>query len=243
MLEGLYSAAAGMAAQQEQMDAIGNDLANVSTTGYKSERVGFSDLLYNEVRQAGTATTSGAGAVAKVIGRDQSQGGLSETGNPLDIAIQGEGFFQIKRPNGQLALTRVGALQADASGQLVTTDGSLLNPPITLPRGTAPSEVQIAPDGTVRAGTRTLGKIELVNVTSPDQLLADGSGAFTATAASGAPQAAHSASIHQGALEGSNVDVASEMANMVTTQRNYQLDSSAIQTQNQMMSIANQLRS
>lgn len=242
MLEGLYSAAAGMAAQQEQMDAIGNDLANVSTTGYKAERVGFSDLLYNEVHQAGTVTTSGSGAVAQVIGRDQAQGALSETGNPLDLAIQGEGYLQIKRPNGQLALTRGGALQVDANGQLATADGSLLNPPITLPSGITPNDLRIGSDGVVRAGARTLGKIELVSVTSPNHMLADGAGAFTATAASGAPQAAQGASIHQGALEGSNVDIASEMTNMVSTQRDYQLDSTAIQTQNQMMSIANQLR-
>jgi flagellar basal-body rod protein FlgG len=242
MLEGLYSAAAGMAAQETQIDAIGNDLANVSTTGYKAERVGFSDLLYNEVNEAGTATSTGAGAQAQLIGRDETQGALRETGAPLDLAIQGEGYFQVKRPGGQLALTRGGALQVDAGGQLTTADGSLLNPPITLPKGTAPGEVRIAPDGTVRAGTRTLGRIEVVSVAAPDHLLANGAGTFTATAASGAPQAAHAASIRQGALEGSNVDVAAEMVKMVTTQRSYQLASSAIQTQNQMMSIANQLR-
>jgi flagellar basal-body rod protein FlgG len=227
------------------MDAIGNDLANASTSGYKSERVGFSDLLYNEVSQPGTpeATMNGSGARAQVTGRDQTQGTVSETGQPLDLAIEGEGFFQIKRPNGQIALTRDGSLQADANGQLATADGSLLNPPITLPHGTLPSEVRIAPDGTVRAGTRTLGRIQVVSVASPNHLLADGGGAFTATASSGAAQATQAAHIHQGALESSNVDVASEMVKMVSTQRNYQLASSAIQTQNQMMSIANQLRS
>jgi flagellar basal-body rod protein FlgG len=242
MLPGLYSAAAGMAAQQEQMDAIGNDLANVSTTGYKAERVGFKDLLYNHVNQAGTLTTVGAGAQAAVIGRDESQGALSETGDPLDLAIEGEGFFQVKRANGHLALTRNGALQVDAGGRLVTADGSLLDPPIALPRGVGAADVQIASDGTVHAGATTLGRIEVVNVAAPEGLLADGAGGFTATAASGAPRAVQGASIRQGALEGSNVDMAQEMTKMISTQRSYQLASTAIQTENQMMSIANQLR-
>jgi flagellar basal-body rod protein FlgG len=242
MLEGLYSAAAGMSAQQQQMDAIGNDLANVSTTGYKAERVGFQDLLYSQVNQAGTATTSGAGAMAQVIGRDGQQGALQQTGEPLDLAIQGEGFFQVKGAGGP-ALTRDGALTVDGKGALVTADGAQLEPPITLPAGVSPSEVTIAEDGTVRAGTRALGQIKLVTVPAPDKMLADGAGAFTPTAASGAPRPVQGASIKQGALEGSNVDMASEMTTMVATQRNYQLASTAIQTQDQMLSIANQLRS
>jgi flagellar basal-body rod protein FlgG len=242
MLEGLYAAAAGMSAQQQQMDAVGNDLANVSTTGYKAERVGFSDLLYNQVNQAGTTTTSGAGALAQVLGRNSAQGSFQQTGEPLDLAIQGEGYFQIKSA-GKLALTRDGAFSVDAKGQLVTADGSLLDPPITLPAGVHPGELTISQDGSVRAGTRTLGTIALVTVAAPDRLLADGSGAFTPTTASGAPKSVKGATIHQGALEGSNVDMASEMTTMVSTQRNYQLASTAIQTQNQMLSIANQLRS
>lgn len=242
MLEGLYAAAAGMEAQQQQMDAVGNDLANVSTSGYKAERVGFSDLLYNKVNQAGTSTTTGAGALARVIGRSSAQGAFQQTGEPLDLAIQGEGFFQIKSA-GKLALTRNGSFSADGKGQLVTSDGSLLDPPITLPAGVSPGEITISQDGAVRAGTRTLGTIALVTVPAPNHLLADGSGAFTPTAASGAPKAVSGATIHQGVLEGSNVDMASEMTTMVSTQRNYQLASTAIQTQNQMLAIANQLRS
>jgi flagellar basal-body rod protein FlgG len=243
MLEGLYSAAAGMSAQQQQMDAIGNDLANVSTTGYKAERVGFQDLLYSQVNQAGTATTSGAGAMAQVIGRSSAQGSLQQTGEPLDLAIQGEGFFQVKGAGGKPALTRDGALTVDGKGNLVTADGSQLEPPITLPAGVAPSEVTIAGDGAVRAGARSLGQITLVTVAAPDHMLADGAGAFTPTAASGAPKPVQGATLKQGALEGSNVDMASEMTTMVATQRNYQLASTAIQTQDQMLSIANQLRS
>jgi flagellar basal-body rod protein FlgG len=242
MLEGLYSAAAGMAAQQQQLDAISNDLANESTTGYKSERVGFEDLLYNEVDQAGTATTAGAGASAAPIGRDQSQGSLRETGNPLDLAIEGDGYFLLKRPDGTLALTRNGNFGVDGKGTIVSGEGNPLDPPITLPAGTSPDEVTISPDGSVSAGSHKLGQIKLLRVPAPDGLLSAGDGLFAPTAASGAPQTASSAAIRQGALEGSNVDMATEMASLVSTQRNYQLSSSAIQMESQMMSIANQLR-
>jgi flagellar basal-body rod protein FlgG len=241
MLEGMYAAASGMAAQQQQLDAIGNDLANASTTGYKTERVGFRDLLYNQIDQAGTDTTAGAGAAAEVIGANQSQGSIESTGNPLDLAIEGSGYFTVQRPGGSTALTRDGALQTDAQGRLTTAEGDLLQPPVTLPKGIAPSAVSIASDGTVTAAGRTLGKIALVTVASPEHLLAAGGSLFTATAASGAPRPLAASTIHQGALEGSNVDTASEMVKMVNTQRSYQLESSAIQTENQMLSIANQL--
>jgi flagellar basal-body rod protein FlgG len=242
MLEGLYSAAAGMAAQQEQLDAIANDLANVSSTGYQSERVGFKDLLYNAVDVAGSETDIGAGASAQVIGRSQVQGTIKETGDPLNLAIEGPGYFQVKLANGQVGLTRDGAFGLDAGGSLVGPEGSQLEPPIKLPAGVSASQVKIAPDGTVTAGKRAIGQIKLMTVASPDHLLAYSSGVFTPTAASGAPQAAASGRIHQGALEGSNVDMAKEMAAMVSTQRAFQMSSTAIQTESQMMSIANQLR-
>jgi flagellar basal-body rod protein FlgG len=241
MLEGLYAAASGMEAQQQQLDSIGNDLANVSTTGYKAERVGFRDLLYNQVNIAGTSTSQGTGAAARPIGRDQSQGAIQSTGNPLDLAIEGSGFLTVKRSDGTVALTRDGSLQVNAKGQLTTAEGDLLDPPITLPKGSSPSEVAIASDGTVRVGTKTVGKIALVNVASPDHLLAAGGNLFTSTPSSGAPRPTSGAAIQQGALEGSNVDVGSDMVQMMGAQRSYQLESSAIQTENQMLSIANQL--
>lgn len=243
MLAGLYSAAAGMSAQQQALDAVGNDLANVSTTGYKAERVGFRDLLYNDVNQAGSSTTTGAGAASEIVGRDGSQGAIQDTADPLDVAIEGAGFLQFKRADGKQVLSRNGALGVDAQGRLTGDDGSVLNPPITLPKGVSPSELAIGPDGTVRAGTRALGRIELVTVPSPDHLLAEGNGQFTTTAQSGAPQTTGVGSLRQGALEGSNVDVARAMTSMMSTQRAYQLASNAIRTQDQMMSIANQLRS
>jgi flagellar basal-body rod protein FlgG len=241
MLEGLYAAASGMEAQQQQLDSIGNDLANASTTGYKAEQVGFRDLLYNEVNIAGTTTTVGAGAAAQAIGRNQAQGSIQSTGNPLDLAIEGPGYFTVKRADGTVALTRDGSFQVDAKGQLTTAEGNLLDPPITLPKGASASEVAIGPDGTVRAGTRTIGKIALVDVASPNHLLAAGGNLFTSSASSGAPRPSAKATVQQGALEGSNVDVGSDMVQMVGAQRNYQLESSAIQTENQMLSIANQL--
>ena len=241
MLEGLYSAAAGMAAQQEQLNAISNDLANVSTSGYKSERVAFSDLLYNPIKFAGTETSAGAGASARVIGRSESQGSITETGNPLDLAIEGAGYFLLTRANGQKALTRDGTFGIDATGAIVNAEGNQLSPPIKVPAGVSAGELSIAPDGTVTAGEKKLGQIKLVTVTSPEHLLADGGGEFTATATSGAPHPA-TGKIHQGALKASNVNVASAMAQMVSTQRNYQLTSTAIQDESQMMSIANQLR-
>lgn len=242
MFEGMYAAASGMAAQQQQLDAISSDLANSSTTGYKAERVGFRDLLYNQVNQAGTATTAGAGATAEVIGRNQSQGAIQSTGNPLDLAIEGAGFFTVKRPDGSIALTRGGAFQLDARGQLTTSQGDLLDPPIALPAGVAPADVTISPDGSVTDSRgRALGKITLVSVPSPDHLLADGSGLYSTTAASGTALAGDGGTIHQSALEASNVNTATEMVQLVNTQRSYQLESSAIQTEDQMMSIANQL--
>jgi flagellar basal-body rod protein FlgG len=244
MLEGLYSAAAGMSAQQEQLDAVSNDLANISTTGYQSERVAFSDLLYNAVDEAGTESSIGAGASAQVIGRSHAQGPIQETGDPLDLAIEGEGYFQVKTAGGQPALTRDGSFGIDAGGTIVDAEGNQLEPPIKLPAGVSAADVKIGTDGSVTAGKRTLGQIKLVTVASPDHLLANGGGALSPTTASGTvqPVATGAAKIRQGALEGSNVDMSKEMALMVSTQRAYQMSSSAIQTESQMMSIANELR-
>ncbi len=241
MLEGLYSAAAGMAAQQNQLDAVSNDLANLSTDGYKSERVAFSDLLYNTVDIAGTNTTTGAGAKSEVIGRSETQGSIVDTGEPLDIAIEGDGYLQVTRANGQHALTRDGVLSVGADGSLSTSEGDRLDPPIKLPAGVKAEEVSISSDGTVTAQGKKLGQIKLVTVTSPEHLLSEGSSLLVTTKESGPAHAAKGL-IRQGALEESNVDIGHDMATMVSTERSYQLASTAIQTESQMMSIANQLR-
>jgi flagellar basal-body rod protein FlgG len=242
MIEGLYTAAAGMSAQQVKLDAIGNDLANLSTTGYKGERVAFGDLLYSPVNIAGTNTVTGAGARAVSLGRSAAQGPILETGRPLDLAIQGDGYFEVTQANGQVALTRDGSFGVDASGTITNGEGNRLVPPIKLPAGVSPRAVQVATDGTVTVGARRLGQIRLVTVVAPDHLLSTGGSLFLPTAASGAPQAATGATVRQGLLEQSNVNLGREMTDLTTTERSYQLASSAIQTESQMMSIANQLR-
>jgi flagellar basal-body rod protein FlgG len=242
MLEGLLSAAAGMAAQQLQLDAVSNDLANSSTNGYKSERVGFEDLLYNPVHMAGTETTAGAGAAARIIGRNQAQGALKETGNPLDLAIEGEGWFQLRRPGGSTVLSRNGAFQVNANGSISDAAGNLLDPLIKLPAGVGAADLRISADGTVTAQGKRLGRISLVTVTAPDHLLPEGGGLLAPTAESGAPRAAAAGRMHQGALEDSNVDLGRDMATMMSAERAFQMSSTAIQTESQMMAIANQLR-
>jgi flagellar basal-body rod protein FlgG len=245
MLSGLYSAAAGMAAQQQRIDGVANDLANASTTGYKHVRVGFRDLLYNaQGGSAGPTVLAGAGAAAGFIGRSQEQGALQTTDQPLDVAIQGPGFFQVKRPDGSLALTRDGSLRLDSQGRLTTSDGNVLQPEITVPRGTSADELSIAGDGTVRAGAgRPLGRIELVTVPAPDGLQPLGGNLFAANAASGQPTAAgNDSTLRQGTLEGSNVDVGDAMVDMIDAQRSFQLASKAIQMQDQMLEIANQVK-
>ena len=245
MLEGLYSAAAGMFAQQQRIDGVANDLANSSTTGYKHVRVGFRDLLYSaQGGAAGPTVMAGAGAAAGFIGRSQEQGALQSTGQPLDLAIQGPGFFQGERADGSLALTRDGSLRLDATGRLTTKGGDLVQPQITVPSGTTPDQLSIAADGTVRVGPGApLGRIELVTVPAPDGLRSLGDNLFAATAESGQPTAAGTdTTLRQGALEGSNVDVGDAMVDMIDAQRSFQLASKAIQMQDQMLEIANQVK-
>ncbi len=245
MLSGLYSAAAGMYAQQQRIDGVANDLANSSTTGYKHVRVGFRDLLYDaQGGAAGPTVLAGAGAAAAFVGRSQEQGALLSTGQPLDVALQGPGFLQVRRPDGSLALTRDGSLRLDATGRLTTSDGNIVQPQITVPRGTTPDQLSIAADGTVRVGDgRALGRIELVTVRAPDGLQALGGNLFAATTASGQPTAAGAdTALRQGALEGSNVDVGDAMVDMIDAQRSFQLASKAIQMQDQMLEIANQVK-
>lgn len=242
MLDGLYAAASGMSAQQQQLDNLANNLANVSTAGYHAQRTAFSDLLYNKIDEAGTVTTAGAGAAAHDIGTLEVQGALQNTEQPLDLAIDGPGFFQLKRADGTVVLTRNGSFKVDADRQLVSDDGSVLDPPITLPAGVDPQQVSIAHDGEVLAAGRNIGKIALVEVPAPNALLAAGNGQFTTTAASGAAAPSSDSSLIQGALEGSNVDVGAEMSTMITTERSYQMGSSAVKIEGEMMAIANQLR-
>jgi flagellar basal-body rod protein FlgG len=241
MLEGLYSAAAGMQAQQQRIDSVANDLANVNTNGYKHERVAFRDLLY--VDDSSGKVRSGAGAAATTIGRGFAQGAMRETGNKLDVAIEGQGFLKVRRPDGTEALTRDGQLRIDAQGRLGTQRGELLQPAITVPAGTKEDDVSIGPDGTVSANNRTFGRIQLVEVRSPQALLTIGDNLYRATAASGAATNATGARLTAGTVEASNVDVGDSMADMIDAQRSYQLASRAVQMQDQMLQIANQVKS
>jgi flagellar basal-body rod protein FlgG len=240
MLEGLYSAAAGMAAQQQRMDTLANDVANVNTTGYKHTRVAFRDLLYAEDRTG--VVSSGAGAGATSIGRGFAQGALRETGNKLDVAIEGDGFFQVRRADGSTALTRDGSLRLDPNGRVTTQRGELLQPAITVPAGTSEADLRIAQDGTVTAGDRALGRIQLVTVRAPQALQEAGNNLFTATAASGPAQAMTGGRVVQGALESSNVDLTESMTQMMESQRTFQMASKAVQMQDQILQIANEVK-
>jgi flagellar basal-body rod protein FlgG len=241
MLEGLNSAAAGMAAQQQRLDAVSNDLANANTTGYKRVRVGFRDLVYTQTgRSSAEGPRTGAGAAAVDAGRAFQQGVLQRTDQPYDVALQGDGFLRVRLPDGRQALTRDGSLKVDGSGKLVTSSGAVVQPAITFPAGANGSNVSIGPDGTVLSAGRRIGKIDLVSVRSPQNLQPVGDNAFLATAESGAVRPAPAATtLTQGALEMSNVDMADSMVAMIESQRAFQLTSKAIQTQDQMWEIAN----
>lgn len=240
MLEGLYSAASGLAAQQTRLDAVANDLANASTTGYKAVRVAYRDLAYDRAADgAGEGTQTGAGAAAGFAGRDQEQGALNPTDRPLDVALEGPGFLRVRRPDGTDALTRNGALQVDARGRLATADGDLLQPPVTLPAGVRGEQVSIQPDGGVLANGRPVGRIQPVDVPNPDGLVALGGSSFAASAASGAVRPATTTRLVGGSLEASGTDIASAMTAMIEAQRAFQLVSKAITTRDEVWGIAN----
>jgi flagellar basal-body rod protein FlgG len=244
MLEGLYTAAAGMAAQQQRMDHLANDVANVNTSGYKHVRTGFRDLVYGQTGRGAAATvTAGSGSASQIVGRSFAQGALQSTGQPLDVALQGPGFLQVRTAQGQLGLTRDGSLQVSNTGQLTTSTGATVVPPINFPNGTNMQEVAIGPDGTITAGTRRIGQLTAVDVASPQALTSIGDNLFAANAQSGAPRpAAASTTFAGGSLEGSNVDLADAMVDMMDSQRAFQLASKAIEQQDQMMGIANGIK-
>jgi flagellar basal-body rod protein FlgG len=241
MLEAMNSAAAGMAAQQQRLDATANDLANTNTTGYKHQRVGFRDLVYQQTgRSSAQGVRTGAGAAAVDGGRAFSQGVLQRTDRTLDVALQGEGFLRVKLPDGRQALTRDGNLHVDGAGNLTTSTGSLLQPAIKIPTGVTEDQIVISPDGTVNAAGRRVGRLELVTVRAQVGLISAGDNAFLTSAASGAAVAAPRAtSLSAGALEASNVDVAEAMVEIIESQRAFQLSSKAISTADEMMGIAN----
>ena len=244
MLEGLNTAAAGMAAQQQRLDAVANDLANANTTGYKHQRVGFRDLVYEQSgRSSAQGVRTGSGAAAVDSGRAFSQGALQRTDRPLDVAIQGEGFLRIKLADGREALTRDGGLHVDGAGNLTTSSGALVQPAIKIPAGVGEDQITIGADGTVLAAGRRVGRLDVVTVRSTAGLISAGDNAFVTSAASGPAVAAPRATVlTQGALESSNTDMSEAMVAMIESQRAYQLVSKAISTADEMMGIANQVK-
>jgi flagellar basal-body rod protein FlgG len=241
LLEGMYAAAAGMAAQQQRIDAVANDMANVNTTGYKRVRVAFHDLLYTPTGPGAVqGVASGAGAAATQVGRGEAQGSLQQTGRQLDIALEGTGYLEVRDAKGQRLLTRDGALQRTDNGRLVTSTGAFTG--VTLPAGVNGDQLRINRDGVVTGPTGTVfGRLRLVTVRAPQALQSRGDNLFAANAASGRPTAALPATlrVQQGVLEASNVDMATVMTDLIDAQRGYELASKAISNQDRLMEIAN----
>jgi flagellar basal-body rod protein FlgG len=239
----MYSAAAGMAAQQARLDAVANDLANVDTTGYKHARVAFRDLVYTQAeRGAARGVEIGAGAAATYLGRSTSQGALQQTDRRLDVALQGPGYLEVKLADGRTAVTRDGNLRRDPQGRLALNSGELLQPPLTIPANIPDEELFIGGDGTVSHRGRTLGKLNLVEVPAPGGLLVGPDNTFVATRASGALRPAANTTVTSGVLERSNVDAATAMTQLIESQRAFSLASRAISTQDQMLQIANEVK-
>ncbi len=261
MFPALWVAKTGLDAQQTNMSVISNNLANVNTTGFKRDRAVFQDLMYQNVRQVGAQSTEnttlpsglalGTGVRTVATQKYHSQGNITQTSNPMDLAIQGKGYFQILHPDGGIAYTRDGTFSMSADGEMVTPNGHLLQPSITIP--TNATSVTIGSDGVVSAllaGASTptqLGQIELANFTNPEGLSAAGGNLFRESAASGSPQTATPGSdslgtLLQGALESSNVNVVEELVSMIETQRAYEMNSKAISAADDMLSfVTNQL--
>jgi flagellar basal-body rod protein FlgG len=253
VIRSLWSAATGMLAQQAAMDATANNLSNINTAGFKKGRTAFQDLLYDELspkEAAKQGSQVGLGTRVAGVQMQLQQGALQQTGNPLDLAIEGEGFFQVRRADGSAAFTRAGQFTTNAQGQITTPSGDALAPPIKIP-GDA-TDVTIGANGAVSAKVagkpQQLGRITLATFTNPYGLASSGSGVFTATAASGAARTVTAGqnglgSIRQGTIEASNVDAADEMVGMIQTQRAYEAVAKVISSSDEMLQMANQLRS
>ncbi|HHL40627.1 MAG TPA: flagellar basal-body rod protein FlgG [Deltaproteobacteria bacterium] len=261
MIRALWTASTGMEAQQLNIDLIAHNLANVNTAAFKKARGSYQDLLYQELKSAGTSSSPatqvptglevGLGTRTVATQKLFSQGNLQQTGNPLDLAIEGDGFFQVTLPDGTIAYTRAGQLMVDSTGTLVTADGYTIEPTITFPSDTL--TITISADGIVsvtQPGVSVpteLGNIELARFVNPSGLRATGRSLYLPTAASGdpltgVPGTEGIGTLAQGFVEMSNVDVVEEMVNMITAQRAYEMNSKAIQTSDEMLQTANNLK-
>ncbi|HTW57907.1 MAG TPA: flagellar basal-body rod protein FlgG [Terriglobales bacterium] len=261
MIRALYTAASGMAAQELNLDNIANNLSNSSTTGFRSRRLQFEDLMYQNLIMPGAAATEqttlvaglqvGLGTRSAASEVTQLEGDFTQTGNPLDLTIQGQGFFQVLLPNGQTAYTRDGAFQTDANGNLVTQDGNPVQPAITIPPGA--TSITVGADGTIsvtlagQTAAQTVGTLQLAMFNNPGGLNTVGSNLFLQTTASGDPIVGTAGgsdglgSIQQGMLEQSNVSVVTEFVNMIVAQRSYEADSRVVNSADQMLQDINNL--
>jgi flagellar basal-body rod protein FlgG len=261
MIKALNTAATGMQAQQTNMDVIANNIANVSTTGFKKGRAEFEDLMYQTIKDPGaqtglnsvspTGVQTGLGVRTASIQNDFAVGAAKITKNPLDIQIEGSGFFAVQTPDGQIAYTRDGSFKKDPSGRIVDKNGNTLQPEITIPPHVA--GIEVAPSGQVSIITdlsavpEQIGQIETVNFVNPAGLRALGKNLFAPSPASGMPiQGSPGTSglgyLAQGQLENSNVNIVDEMVNMITAQRSYETNSKVVQAADQMMQYMNNLR-
>jgi flagellar basal-body rod protein FlgG len=254
MMRSLWISKTGMEAQQTQLDHISHNLANVATNGFKKSHAVFEDLMYQNLRQTGANSTEqttlptglqvGLGTRAVATSRSFTQGNLQQSGNSLDLAIRGNGFFEVQMPDGTTGYTRDGSFQVNAQGQMVTSNGFLLQPGITIPANA--QSITVGQDGTVsvaipnQAAPQAVGQLQLTNFINPAGLQPMGQNLFTETAASGTPTTGvpgleSRGAIQQGFVETSNVNVVEELVGMIQTQRAYELNSKAIQTSDQML--------
>jgi flagellar basal-body rod protein FlgG len=260
MIRSLWTSKTGLEGQQFNVDVISNNLANVSTNGFKRQRAVFEDLLYQVVRQPGAQSSQlnqvpsglqlGTGVRPVATARVFTTGNLQQTGNQYDVAINGQGFFQVLLPDGTLAYTRDGSFQLDNQGNLVTSSGYAVQPGITIPANT--TSVTIAADGTVSAvvaGSQIatqIGTLQLANFINPGGLQARGENLYMETASSGAPQINQPTtngmgSLNQFSVETSNVSVTEELVNLITAQRAFEINSRSIQSSDQMLQKLTQL--
>jgi flagellar basal-body rod protein FlgG len=259
MLRALNAAATGMAAQQLNIDVVANNMANVNTTGFKKSRAEFQDLLYQTIRSPGGQSGNGAslpsgiqvGLGVRTVATQalHVQGAMKQTGNSLDVAIEGNGFFQVMRPNGDIAYTRAGNLKTDADGRLVTNDGFAIEPAINIPPDA--TSVSISATGlvsVVQPGSQNaveVGQLQLANFANPGGLLEMGRSMYQATSASGQaivmnPGEGGVGTVAQGFLEGSNVEVVNEMIDLISSQRAYEVNQRVIQAADEMLSRVSQ---
>ena len=259
MQRSLFIAATGMEAQKVNIDVISNNLANVNTTGFRKSRADFQELVYQGLKSAGVTSADGTEAAGIQIGLGTKlaavqkifqQGDFVNTANPLDLVIEGDGFFQISLPDGDTAYTRAGTFKLDSSGNIVNSDGYAMEPSVTIPAGTL--SITISNDGTVSvltAGSSTptvAGQIELAQFINPGGLHAMGKNLFKATDASGSvttgnPDADGRGSIGQGFIELSNVNIVEEMVSMIVSQRAYEINSKVVQASDEMLRLTNNI--